>query len=667
MKTKTFYLSPKGCDKGDGSARSPFASLSQAFKAARDVDSATVILKSGEYKLSKPLALGAKDTRISVKAAPGATVVISALRDVTSWRVEPDGLWSAPIPWVTSREKGFRQFFVNGEARARVVYPKNGGLLEAPKSEERPEGVNWEVWTHNTLRSRFEINNGDIDSSWDIANGEVVFYHFWVDSHVIPKGVSIEGDKSFLELEIPLKRVPFGYPYRLFNVIETLSEPGEWAIDYKKKRLYYKPMKGESIDKFKASVPSIDNLLTVDGASDVSFSDIIFRGCRYELPYGQRNDGQASNQVPSAVIIRNASRCSFDGCRFEALGGYAVDLLKGTHDCSITHCTFTDLAAGGIRINSGIVAWHRGQPEDVIEDVKIFNPRLLCSNNVISDCEICNYGLDFPSACGILIMHAEKTQVVHNHIHDGYYTGVSCGWIWGHMPSVSRDNEISFNHIHDIGKGLLSDMGAVYTLGVSPGTRVSNNLIHGIDARHYGGWGLYTDEGSSNILLENNVVYDTKFSCYHMHFGRECVVRNNIFGGGRIDQLARTRRQEHISFYFYNNIVYWTQGKFQTGNWNDETDYDFCFFPGVTRKMRKSFVSDWNIYFNPNLKKDELRFDKDISWDEWVKRGQDMNSVWADPKFKNPGKFDFTLSEKSPAYKLGFKPIDMSTVGPRKR
>jgi hypothetical protein len=83
--------------------------------------------------------------------------------------------------------------------------------------------------------------------------------------------------------------------------------------------------------------------------------------------------------------------------------------------------------------------------------------------------------------------------------------------------------------------------------------------------------------------------------------------------------------------------------------------------------MRKTFVSDWNIYYNPNLKKDELRFDKDISWDEWVKRGQDMNSIWADPKFKNPGKFDFTLSEKSPAYKLGFKPIDMSTVGPRKR
>lgn len=667
MKTKTFYLSPKGCDKGDGSSRAPFATLSQAFKAARDFDNTRIVLKAGEYKLSRPIAVGAKDSGVSVEAAPNAKVVVSALREVSSWRVEANGLWSAPIPWVTSREKGFRQLFINGEARARVVYPKGGALLDAPKSEERPENVSWEQWVHKTERKRFEIKSGDIDPSWNIANGEVVVYHYWVDSHVIPKGVSVEGDRSFLELEIPLMRMPFGYPYRLYNVIETISEPGEWGIDYKRRRLYYKPMKGEVLDKIKASVPSIDRLMTIDGASNVSFSNIIFRGCRYDLPYGYRNDIQASNKVPSAVVVRNARNCSFDGCTFEALGGYAIDLLEATRDCSITHCTFNNLAAGGIRINSEFVFWHRGDPEDVIYDVMISDPRLLASGNTISDCEICNYGLDFPSACGILIMHAERTKVVHNHIHDGYYTGVSCGWVWGHMPSVSRDNEISFNHIHDIGKGLLSDMGAVYTLGVSPGTRVCNNLIHGIDARHYGGWGLYTDEGSSNILLENNVVYDTKFSCYHMHYGRECVVRNNIFGGGKLDQLARTRRQEHISFYFYNNIVYWTQGKFQTGNWNDDSDYDFSFHPGLFRKMRKSFVSDWNIFFNPNMKKKELRFDKDITWEDWIARGQDANSLWANPKFADPENFDFTLAEDSPAYKLGFKPIDLSTVGPRKR
>lgn len=667
MKTKTFYLSPKGCDKGDGSSRAPFATLSQAFKAARGVDNARIVLKSGEYKLSRPIAVGAKDSGVSVEAAPNAKVVVSALREVSSWRAEANGLWSAPIPWVTSREKGFRQLFINGEARARVVYPKGGALLDAPKSEERPENVSWEQWVHKTERKRFEIKSGDIDPSWNIANGEVVVYHYWVDSHVIPKGVSVEGDRSFLELEIPLMRMPFGYPYRLYNIIETISEPGEWGIDYKRRRLYYKPMKGEVLDKIKASVPSIDRLMTIDGASNVSFSNIIFRGCRYDLPYGYRNDIQASNKVPSAVVVRNARNCSFDGCTFEALGGYAIDLLEATRDCSITHCTFNNLAAGGIRINSEFVFWHRGDPEDVIYDVMISDPRLLASGNTISDCEICNYGLDFPSACGILIMHAERTKVVHNHIHDGYYTGVSCGWVWGHMPSVSRDNEISFNHIHDIGKGLLSDMGAVYTLGVSPGTRVCNNLIHGIDARHYGGWGLYTDEGSSNILLENNVVYDTKFSCYHMHYGRECVVRNNIFAGGKLDQLARTRRQEHISFYFYNNIVYWTQGKFQTGNWNDDSDYDFGFHPGLVRKMRKSFVSDWNIFFNPNMKKKELRFDKDITWEDWIARGQDVNSLWANPKFADPENFDFTLADDSPAYKLGFHPIDLSTVGPRKR
>jgi parallel beta-helix repeat protein len=233
------------------------------------------------------------------------------------------------------------------------------------------------------------------------------------------------------------------------------------------------------------------------------------------------------------------------------------------------------------------------------------------------------------------------------------------------MPSVSFGNDISHNHIHDIGKGVLSDMGGIYTLGVSTGTRLTHNLIHGIDARHYGGWGLYNDEGSTGILLEDNVVYDTKFSGYHMHYGRECIVRNNIFGGGRIDQLARTRRMAHISFYFYNNIVYWTQGKLHSGNWDDPDDYDFVFHPDHVRKLRKTTECDWNLYFNPNMKRKDVRFGPDLAWEEWQARGEDVHSVWADPKFANPAAYDFTLPPDSPAFKLGFRPIDLSAVGPR--
>ena len=92
------------------------------------------------------------------------------------------------------------------------------------------------------------------------------------------------------------------------------------------------------------------------------------------------------------------------------------------------------------------------------------------------------------------ISFAGKVTIYVSPIHHGFYTGISVGWEWGYQRSISRDNQIEYNHIHDIGQqGLLSDMGGIYTLGVSPGTTIRNNLIHDVDAHNYGGWGIYNE------------------------------------------------------------------------------------------------------------------------------------------------------------------------------
>lgn len=294
------------------------------------------------------------------------------------------------------------------------------------------------------------------------------------------------------------------------------------------------------------------------------------------------------------------------------------------------------------------------------------NPLRRTGNNIISDNIIRHYGEIYASSVGVMLMNSFDNLVAHNEICFGFYSGISVGREWGYQRSISWGNKIVFNRIYNIGQGLLSDMGAIYTLGVSPGTVIVNNLIHDVSSHSYGGWGIYNDEGSTHIVIENNIVYNTKYAPYNINYTKELTVRNNIFALGSLQQLDRGRTEPHRSLYFENNIIYWKQGVLFEGDWEDKP-YLFHFGPGKKgeREETSTFDADWNLYFNPLKPLDSITF-HGHSFADWKEMGKDVHSVYADPLFEDPEKFDFRLKPGSPALQLGFREIDMSQVGPRK-
>ena len=154
-------------------------------------------------------------------------------------------------------------------------------------------------------------------------------------------------------------------------------------------------------------------------------------------------------------------------------------------------------------------------------------------------------------------------------------------------------------------------------------------------------------KGSSDILVENNIVYNTKSGGYNINYGKDNVIINNVFAFGRDAQITQGKAEPYKAFTFKHNIVYWTQGRLFNG---------ICEGTLGTMQLpcQSNFEIDSNLYFNPGVDNSKLKISK-YSWEEWRALGNDMHSVYKNPMFKNPESYDFNLMSKSPAFVLGLK------------
>lgn len=685
-----FYVSPQGSDRWSGRRATPnrrrtdgpWASIGRAQRAVRQLKvkgvlptAVRVILRGGLYPLTQPLHFAPLDSgspppkgnwnnilgpdrHVTYAAFPGEQPILSGGQQITGWRemmVRGRRTWIARVPEVRRQRWFFTQLWVNGRRASRTRLPKPGIF----RVEKLLGTVVWKGDVHKTLftgQDAFEFKAGDLEAWRNVRDIEFVALHFWIESRINFKSIDPRRRIAKLQWKSRMRltddHTDKGAQYYVENVFESLANPGQWYLDRPTGLLYYLPRADEKLESAEIIAPRLAQIALIQGdektggcVEHLRFEGLTFSHSEWvPADKNERATPQAACHVPGAVRLRDTRFCRFEDCAITHVGTYGIEIGGTSSDVDIVGCDISDLGGGGVKI------WHdpAKRKRDFAHGGKDMSHSQSPRRITVSDCEISDGGHRHHQAVGVLIGRSSGNKILHNHIHNFDYTGISVGWTWGYAEGSAYGNIIEYNHVHHIGRGMLSDMGGIYTLGVSPGTRIRHNIFHDVESRGYGGWGIYTDEGSTDILIENNLTYRTKSQGFHQHYGRDNIVRNNIFALGREGGLARSRLESHTSFVFTQNIIYLdNDGKILSGNWSA---------PGV--------VLDRNLYFQRSGK--PLDF-AGMNFKKWRKRGVDQNSLIADPKFRNPDRGDFRLKPDSPAARIGFQPFDLSTVGPRRR
>jgi hypothetical protein len=677
-------LAEPNADGSDG----PLATIDGArqivrrWKESGQLDgSVTVWLRGGRYPLRHPLVFKPEDSGpITYAAYEEEQPILDGGRRIEGWQVEEQNgqsIWVADLPEVMAGTWYFHQLWVNGERRQRPRLPKEGFYWIEDVPGLKLEGR----LTDNFFNGNdtFVSAEGDIQAWQNLNDVDVVVVHYWIEERMPiesfePETRTVRSARRsmfILRDDVALRYAK----YYVENVFEALTEPGEWYLDRSSGRLHYIPMPGETLETAEIFAPVAEQLLVLRGDPDAGkyveylrFQGITFEHTEWQQPESHMIEGfeeaevlqqrphstryaaapQAACNLPGAIQLEGARYCAIEECTIRHIGLYGILLSSGCRGNRIVGNEVTDLGAGGIRINGahahGPVERRTGQ-------------------NRITDNHIYAGGRVFHSAIGVLMMHTFGNRVAHNHIHDFYYSGVSCGWVWGYAENVTKNNQIEFNYIHDLGHGLLSDMGGIYTLGVQPGTVLRGNVIHDVEKCNYGGWAIYLDEGSSHILVENNLCYNTSSQPFNQHYGRENIVRNNIFAFGREGQVSLGRAEEHTSFNLYRNIIVTSGQPVLVGGNFGQLD-------------RQGLQSNLNLYWDvtgSDIVSGDRAYDAQarIYWPrtyplvEMQAMGYDQHSVVADPGFANVDQLDFTLPDESAAQQIGFRPFDPEQAGPR--
>ena len=404
------------------------------------------------------------------------------------------------------------------------------------------------------------------------------------------------------------------------NVKNALTEPGQWFLDRSASpwTLTYLARDRENPNVDEVIIPQASQLVVAHDIRHLTLRGLTFEHDNYVLAIAGHVSTELEPDLTSAISLQNSRDVTVDGVVVRHTAGGGLDFISclqkqdqqgntvspawcRTFDLDavtarnvIVNSAFYDLGAHGVRIGEN----NNADLDALTNDANV--PQFfLVANNVVS-----GYGRVIPASFGIGQGFGHDNVYVHNDVYDGYHCAISISEGGGDnfVPNGNgnADNTIAFNHVHDLLQGIMNDGGSIRieagnVTHTAPGNRILNNKIHdtsdasaldtpdialhGVNVRiGYGGDGIYMDNATGLVDVENNLVYRVSDNAiYSPHgpqnssptapwgLGQSNLIKNNILAyarGGMISVGDPYYNQTSAPFTAYpvflfaNNLVY---------------------------------------------------------------------------------------------------------------
>lgn len=515
-----------------------------------------VRIQPGTYVLNSTLAFDVSDSGtsaapVSYEAVTHGTVIVSGavpLAQQTVVNGTNPVLFAAPAGAGTNYAAG-GQLFVNGRRAVLARLPNAGQFYFIEKAlplASEPAGEQG--------RTAFKASTEALGavaalSATDRARAIVNVMHAWTSSqHRLATGAPAGGIQVSPSANWTFLNAGTSQRYWIDNVAAGFDAPGEFLWDASGVR--YMPLASEVSGGLNVSMPMLEKLVSVAGnlntrtyVDSLQFRGLTFAYTRALTASNGYADWQAATNVGAAVEVDAATNLTIDNCKFLGTAGYGVWLRRGVRNGSVTNSTFDDLGAGALKVGE-VIHW-TGDP-------------IQTGNNYATGNVIGNTGKVYPGAVGVWVGQSWDNKILNNLIYNTTYTGISVGWTWGFDSTDSGRNTIADNLLVNIGLGQLSDMGGIYTVGVSPGTVIMGNVIR--EVRSYpqygaGSWGIYGDSGTSQINFANNIVLGADHGTFQTTLSRSNTVRYNLFGWGDQTDVNVGQPDPLTALSFTNNVL----------------------------------------------------------------------------------------------------------------